>query len=661
MKKSVILALSVPAIIAIIANFPVDNQSKRFHSDEELAYFSQHRLSTNGHDPSAHPDALLLIDSNILFPTAKSCGGCHGRDPNNHALVTTAGVDVNIYDDWRATMMANSAKDPFWRAKVRHEILVNPGHSVKLQDKCTSCHAPTGHYQAKLHDHKEYYLLDDLYADSLGLDGVTCQACHAQGEDFLGQLHSGALYFDTNHIRVAYGPYKMAFTPPMHEFVGITPMFGPQISDAGVCAGCHTLITNTADLNGTPTGNTFIEQATYHEWLNSRYDKTADNITCQACHVPQIQDEVIISANYQFLTPKFPFGVHELAGANVTMLELLKNNINQLEINALPQHFDSTIVATKRMLQEKTLNMHLEPVDLNGDTVRFKLSMSNLAGHKFPSGYPSRRAWVEFIVKNQTGETVFHSGRMNPDYSLPDEDPNFEPHYQEITNPNQVQIYEMVPGDVNGNFTTVLEQGDRPLKDNRFTPQGFTLTDPAYDTTAIVGNALMDPDFNRNPNGSHGSGSDILYFAIPNHGYSGALSVQARVWYQSLPPKWMAPMFQFSAPEIDAFKLMFDAADRSPILISEKTLENVQVQAVSTQDLSVSQVKVYPTLNQDGKLFIQSSQGIQVRQVLVWNADGMLVWHRKSAEPIQLPAPKGVYFVRMETNRGHFTEKVVRQ
>lgn len=661
MKKSVILALSVPAAIAIIANIPLDNHSSRFHSDDELSFFQQHQILPNGEGLSAHPDALLLIDSNILFPTAKTCGGCHGRDPNNHALVTTAGVDVNIYDDWRSTMMANSAKDPFWRAKVRHEILVNPSHSIKLQDKCTSCHAPAGHYQAKLHDHKEYYTLSDLYADTLGQDGVTCQACHAQGEDFLGLLHSGELYFDTNHIRVAYGPYKMAFAPPMHEFVGITPMFGPQISDAGVCAGCHTLITNTADLNGAPTGNTFIEQATYHEWLNSRYDKTEDNITCQACHVPQIMDEVIISANYQFLTPKFPFGVHELAGANVTMLQLLKNNLSKLGINALPEHFDSTIAATKRMLQEKTLSMNLEPTDLNGDTVRFKLSMNNLAGHKFPSGYPSRRAWVEFIVKKQTGETIFHSGRMNPDYSLPDEDPNFEPHYQQISSPGQVQIYEMVPGDVNGLFTSVLERGDRALKDNRFTPQGFTLTDPAYDTSMIVGGALSDPDFNRNPDGTHGSGSDVLYFAIPTLGYSGTLSVQARIWYQSLPPKWMAPMFEYSAPEIDSFKLMFDAADRSPILISEKTLENLQVEAVSTHNLMDNLVQVYPTLNRDGRLYIRSSPDVQVRRVMVWNAAGKLVWEKKTGEPVQLPTSKGIYIVRVETNRGVLTEKVVRE
>ena len=44
--------------------------------------------------------------------------------------------------------MANSAKDPFWRAKVAHEVAINPDHQLELEDKCTSCHAPLGHFNA---------------------------------------------------------------------------------------------------------------------------------------------------------------------------------------------------------------------------------------------------------------------------------------------------------------------------------------------------------------------------------------------------------------------------------------------------------------------------------------------------------------------------------
>ncbi|MEY3248078.1 MAG: hypothetical protein RL742_121 [Bacteroidota bacterium] len=657
MKKTALLALLAPALAGTLALLPINNQKKRFHSDAELAHFRAHfRPDARYHGPQTN---LLPIDSNILFPTAKSCGGCHGFDPNGFALVTSSEQDVNIYDDWRSTMMANSSKDPFWRAKVTHEILVNPAHSLELQDKCTSCHAPAGHYQAKLKRNQPHYSLYEMYTDSLGLDGVTCQACHAQPADQLGTLHSGNLYFDTNYIRVAYGPYEFVFTPPMHNFVGITPKYGPHILDAGLCAGCHTLITNTVDLQGAPTGGTFVEQATYHEWLNSRYDEAHDNVSCQDCHLPQIEDAVIISANYLNLTPRSPFGLHEMAGANTTMLKLLRDNRAALQIDAKPEHFDSTIAATLRMLQHKTLDLDLQPGVVHGDTMRFSLKLQNKAGHKFPSGYPARRAWVEFELQDAAGNTLFHSGRMAADYSLPDEDAQVEPHYQIIHAPGQVQIYEMAAGDVNGEVTTVLERGAFPLKDNRLVPQGFSTVDPAYDTTRIVGAALADPDFNRLPDGGEGSGADILHFHIPNPGITGAVRARAKVWYQSLPPKWLAPMFEFSSPEIDSFRLMFNQADKSPVLIAEATLENVLVSPVSAGEPGVGQIAVSPTFCPDGRLTVHVPASDLLRRVQVWNARGQLVWDRPVSE-VELPAANGLYFVVVETRRERKTVKIVR-
>lgn len=556
-------------------------------------------------------------------------------------------------------MMANSARDPFWRAKVTHEMLVNPAHSLDLQDKCTSCHAPGGHYQAKLKRHDPYYLLADVYADTLGLDGVNCQACHAQSPQLLGSLHSGALNFDTTNIRVAYGPFEFTFAPPMHQFVGITPVFGPHIGDAGLCAGCHTLITNSVDNNGAYTGNTFVEQATYHEWLNSRYDKTHSNISCQGCHMPQLLDEIIISANYQFLTPKSPFGLHELAGANITMLKLMKAHRQELGIKAEAVHFDSTIAATLRMLQQKTLDLSIKTGVLNGDYAEFDIELKNKAGHKFPSGYPSRRAWIEMEVKDQTGTTVFHSGKMNPDYSLAGETEAVEPHYNIIQKEDEVQIYELVPGDVNGVFTTVLERGHIGLKDNRLVPQGFLKSDPVYDTTQIIGTALSDPDFNRFPNGTEGAGTDIVHYRIPNNGYTGTLSVTVKVWYQSLPPKWMAPIFSLSTPEIDSFRQMFATADQSPVLIASQVIDGVMVSSVHSNNLQIEDaVMISPNPVRNGKLQIGLSANLQLQAVKVWNANGQLVWNRAQSE-ITLPPAPGVYYISVWTDKGVIRKKIM--
>jgi hypothetical protein len=655
MKKIYVFALVIPAVVAFLGYRPWAVETATFHTAPERAYFQERGLT------EASMLTMIPIDSSILFPNARLCGGCHGHDPTQRAMYTTSGQDVNIYDDWRSSMMANSSKDPFWRAKVTHEILVNPAHALELQDKCTSCHAPSGHYQAKLKDHAPYYTLADLYADTLGLDGVNCQMCHAQAPGNLGSLHSGALNFDTNNIRIAYGPYEMVYAPPMHEFVGITPKFGDQIFDAGLCAGCHTLITSSSDLAGNPTGSTFVEQATYHEWLNSRYDADHANVTCQGCHIPQLQDEIIISSNYQFLTPKFPFGKHDLAGANVTMLKLMKEHRTSLGIKAENEHFDSTIATTLRMLQQKSVDLSVETGVLNGDTAEFRVKILNKAGHKFPSGYPARRVWIELVVKDAEGNVRLHSGKMNPDYSLQDEDPNVEPHHQVIRNSGQVQIYELVPGDVNGNFTNVLERGHIGLKDNRLTPQGFLLSDPVYDTTQIIG-VVNDPDFNRGADGSEGSGSDMVHYRVPIQGYTGAWSVSARVWYQSLPPKWMAPLFEYSSPEIDLFKSMFDAADRSPVLVAEQTLDSILVSPVATQSPTLDkQIKVFPTLVGAGeKVQIRAAVGINIEGIDLWNSNGNLVMRSGPASELVLPREKGTYFVSITTARGRVVRKVVR-
>lgn len=655
MKKTYLFIVIIPAVVALLAYLPVYSEKPPFHSEKEIAQYKQQRLAQ-----TLHTAVFNMIDSNILFPTARTCSGCHGYDPTMRALFTTSGVDVNIYDDWRSSMMANSARDPFWRAKVTHEMLVNPAHSLDLQDKCTSCHAPGGHYQAKLKRHDPYYLLADVYGDTLGLDGVNCQACHAQSPKLLGSLHSGALNFDTTNIRVAYGPYEFFFAPPMNQFVGITPVFSPHIGDAGLCAGCHTLITQSVDQNGAYTGSTFVEQATYHEWLNSRYDKSHANVSCQGCHMPQLLDEIIIAANYQFLTPKSPFGLHELAGANITMLKLMKANRQQLGIKAEDVHFDSTIAATLRMLQQKSVDLKLQTGVLNGDFAQFDLQLLNKAGHKFPSGYPSRRAWVELEVTDQNGNTVFHSGKMNADYTLAGESEDVEPHYNFINQEDQVQIYELVPGDVTGAFTTVLERGHIGLKDNRLTPQGFKLSDPVYDTTQIIGNALNDPDFNHFADGTEGSGSDWVHFQIPNQGYTGYLKVRAKLWYQSLPPKWMAPMLSLSTPEIDTFRTMLNQADQAPILIAQTELDSVFVSPVSShqvRDRSLGSIAPNPT--RTGKIRILLDPNVQLQQVKVWNSAGVLVREGKQLD-LELPAAPGVYYVRVWTDKGLLEQKIMR-
>lgn len=622
-----------------------------YHSEEELGELR----AGNG----------LVGGQNNYFKGSGNCNGCHGHDPNSFSMITGEGVDVNVTDDWRSTMMANSARDPFWRAKVNHEVQVNPAHQAALEDKCTSCHAPMGRHDKHLMGQGPYSIAE-LEQDLLAQDGVSCVPCHIQSADSIGLLNSGNLKFDTLGSPL-YGPYGgpddpvPLFGAPMTSFVGYEPLYGEHINDGGLCAGCHTLITETIDLNGTITGGTFVEQATYHEWLNSFFNNKehADGITCQGCHVPRINEGIVISANYLFLQPRSPYGLHHFAGGNVFMLNMLKQHINELGLTANATQFDSTIARTYRMLQQNSLLLEPVMAARTADTAFIDVKLTNLTGHKFPSGYPARRAWVELVVTDATGDTLFRSGGWDGTYDVIGHDPSWEPHYDAINDPGQAQIYEMVMADVNGDRTTTLARAASKLKDNRLAPAGFSTTHYTYDTTTIAGVPPTDIDFNHDGLGVEGSGTDIVHYHVPVGGYTGLLNVSTRVWYQSAPPRYMTEMFSYSSAAIDTFKTYFLDADNSPVLVKEAGFSDL---TTAVDDLAELGVRIYPNPVSDGLLNVIGLSD-RVRSVEVYDAKGALVARTavngRRQWTVDLPRHAGTFLVAIRTEERTFVERVV--
>lgn len=625
-----------------------------FHTYNEKKAFKE-KLTKKDGDTSKTSRGAYPIEDGEFFLHSNNCDGCHGNDPIDYANVTEGGVDVNLYDDWRATMMANSAKDPLWRAKVSHEILVNPTHANELQNKCTSCHAPMGNYTSR-YKGNPFYTIADLLNDSLGLDGVSCLGCHMIGPDNLGTLFSGEIPYDTNHV--VYGPFTGPVLGPMQLYIGMSPVFSTHVSQGGMCASCHTLITETADLSGNPTGNTFVEQATYHEWVNSSYN--ADNVTCQTCHMPETEDSIRIANGYAGIEKRFPFNQHQFQGGNLFMLKLMKENKERLNIDATDANYDSTIYATEYLLKNATMKMDLIVDSVGNDSAYFSVKLTNKAGHKFPSGYPSRRAVVKFVAIKANGDTLFQSGLFDPNYEVNGIDPLYEPHYNIITNQNQAQIYEMVMGDVNGDRTTVLERADVMLKDNRVPPEGFLTSSNVYDTVQIVGVPTTDVDFNRQ-GVTEGTGKDFVHYHIPMNGYTQNFNVYAYVYYQVLPPRFLDEMFSFSSAAIDTFRVMFEAADKSPVLVASDSLFNINLGTVIPDYDEL--ISIYPDPTSDGNITISLPSEFENPEIVVYNSLGQRVYQQKnnsSELQIQLPQQKGNYLVEIKHKNKFYTRKVIR-
>jgi hypothetical protein len=495
-----------------------------------------------------------------------------------------------------------------------------------------------------------------LDTSRLGNDGVSCLACHMQDPDSAGTLFSGDLRFRADQV---YGPYPddVINQAIMQFFVGFTPQFGEHIIDGRTCAGCHTLITETIDLQGNLTGDQFVEQATWHEWLNSSYVGTEQN--CRGCHMPRINDSIVLASEYAFLPGHAPFGLHHLAGGNVYMLELLKQNRTDLGIPASAVQFDSTIARTLDNLQRRTLELDVTVLDRTTDTAWIDVDLLNLTGHKFPSGYPSRRAFVELDVLDANGDTLFHSGRFDGAYEVEGHDPAMEPHHDVITSPDQAQIYELVMGDVNDDVTTVLERAKSPLKDNRLVPLGFSTAHPSYDTTLIAGVPASDLDFNHDALGLEGTGGDKVHYHVPLNGHGGALSVKARVWFQPVPPRWNAEMFSLNGPRIDAFRTMVDAMEGTPTLVAQ---DSAFIGPVGVQELGAAHAVAFPNPTTDGVVMIPDARAVVNA---VYDIRGrrvhVLMQRSTGGTRITLPAAKGTYLLVLERDGTTWIERVVRE
>lgn len=645
MKKFIPYAIIITVIVLVqlvISSFNKGTyQAYAFHTEQEINQFNAMARA-------------LPTGFNSIFAGSGECALCHGTaggGPNPTANQDANGKDVSPVADWKATMMANSAKDPFWRAKVSHEVLVNPGLQQDIESTCTRCHAPNGFFNA-IHNGQPHYSIADLELDTLGQDGVSCTSCHSMLPDGLGDVFSAGMTYDTN--KTIYGPYTSPFTNPMVNQIGFTPTEGTHINEAGMCGACHTLITHPVDLGGNPLGTHFVEQAIYHEWENSTYASTSPT-TCQDCHIPQITDNVVIADRPPWLGARTPFGKHFLVGGNAFMLNLLKDNIDTLGLSANTTEFDTVINRTIRQLQHQTLDITLNEVQRTNDTAYYEMTLTNKAGHKFPAGYPSRRAYIDFAVMNNLGDTIFHSGKADHQYRLLEEDTTYEMHYNIINAEDQVQIYEMVMGDVNNDVTTVLERAAVHLKDNRIPPAGFTSTHNNYDTVKVHGTAANDLNFNKDGL-TEGTGKDSIFYHIYLNGYSGPLTVTAKVYYQPVPPKWTDEMFTFSSTEIDLFKGLYNNADHVPVIVASADLTPTGI-----NELTVNTLSVYP--NPAGSsVHINGLNDIAF--IKLFSVNGKLVktinWNRKTLQQITLPETKGIYYLQVtDNNQQTITKKIM--
>jgi hypothetical protein len=506
-----------------------------------------------------------------LFSHSEECMACH----NN--LVTPSGEDVSIGATWRSTMMANSARDPYWQAGVRRETIDHPMHSADIQDECAECHMPMATQisraaggKGEMFAHLPINQRTGSALRRLAADGVSCTVCHQISSERLGTRESFNGEFvirptPATGVRSIFGPVRVdaGRTTIMRSVTGFAQEEAAHIKQSELCATCHTLITQAFGPKGEVVGS-LPEQMNYQEWRHSDFPREEKG--CQSCHMPAAAGPV--RAASVLGDTRDTLARHVFVGGNAYMLRLLNRYRQELGVAALPHELEATANATIRQLQHDTATLTVSAPIRSASSLAFDVDIQNLTGHKLPTGYPSRRLWLHVTVKDERGEPLFESGAIRSTGAIAgnDSDENalrYEPHYDEITRSDQVQIYEPILGGLDGMPTTGLLTATQYLKDNRLLPRGFDKTTAAAEI-GVYGGARNDADFT--------GGGDRVRYRIPVSA-TGRLTIDVELRYQTIAYRWAQNLERYNAVEPQRFVQYYSAtaAGSSVVMVTARS------------------------------------------------------------------------------------------
>lgn len=392
-------------------------------------------------------------EAGIEFAKVSQCKMCHGGTKNGEA---------DPYFSWQSGMMANAAKDPLYRAAVTISNQDVPGSG----EFCIRCHAPRGWLEGRSTS------ADSSLLNREDLFGVSCDVCHKMMDPLSAEAASLI-----EHIPPGRGNAMMVADPknmvrgPYGDGKGAMPhstMKSDFHASSELCATCHD-ISNPIyadDINSQQPHTYSHLERTYSEWLLSDYAKEGQKQTCQSCHYKTIEGGG--QASRFGSLHRDHFVQHGPIGGSTWIQDVIWDLWDGQDLNR-----EALDLGKKRALELLKTSAKLE---LNGTT----LKITNLTGHKLPTGYSeARRMWINIKYLGSKGETIKEVGTYGQK-----KDTIFgkEVEVPDLLDPEETVVYEIKPGfseaaakkyakEPGPSFHFVLN--DIICKDNRIPPKGF--------------------------------------------------------------------------------------------------------------------------------------------------------------------------------------------
>lgn len=486
----------------------------------------------------SQPDLLHALQG------ASDCTSCH-----------TGAADEPHYPgaSWSGSMMANATRDPLFWAALDVANADVPGVGAY----CLRCHTPGGWFAGRVDKQPDG---DGGFSPVDGADGcllqghpengdvggndwrgIDCHFCHRMRDQGAAgpatALANGAVWLDDTDCDgqgepCRAGPYDYpesgGFEPP-HPWKQ-----EPFLGDAALCGSCHDVTTpelagkplrTLIDGQGNDTGIPFPIERTYSEWRASDFasvvfrdgietrtasqaaTRIARGADCADCHMPQAEpaapEQPLLACFFgPDRTGELP--VHAFAGGNAWIPQVLKNEFPLL---GRGDSLDWTSARATELLGTRSARVEIASQSVSADTLELSVQVTNLAGHKLPTGYgEGRRMWLALEVRDANDALVWQDGSWNAATGV-------------LQRSAQTRVYEILQGiwDAGSGSCRIADDKQRPAfhfalnncvaKDNRIPPAGFTgAADPELRS--------VDPQF-AEPNSTGSTNLDLVAYQVP--------------------------------------------------------------------------------------------------------------------------------------------------
>jgi len=465
------------------------------------------------------PGGLTGTGKTVPADVASKCSSCHAGG------IDDDGTTFRPWDTWSGTMMANAVRDPLFLAALTVAEQDAPGSGAY----CLRCHTPKGFVKGNATGVGAALDADDR-------QGVECEACHRSINASVAQpavmhdvstiamlaafdpqapyIGNARLHWDSRDVR--HGPYDDADSPA-HAAAG-----DRFTSSSELCGQCHEVLSPLRNLLGagnTDTGFPFPLDNTYTEWASSDFARGATAKSCIDCHMPQARGDALTVSTFPSAMSRANPRMHLFVGGNAWGLEAVKLAAPEIA-SERSDAFAASAAAVEKMLAG-AVRIEITPSTLRegAGLVDLSVRVTNLSGHKFPTGYADgRRAFLQVELADAQGATLAVLGKYDATTAHLDA-------ASELRVWESIQAEHLAGG---GHREWHIAKNDTVVKDTRIPPAGFKPTGAA----AIAMTAPVGADYGPVTGMRNYDDVQVRFTGLPLLTV-GTLRATARVFYQS--------------------------------------------------------------------------------------------------------------------------------